>query len=73
MPKEPIRIRIWQKLGDGSALCTDVELPAKTGDEGFAFLDAMSRRVGDPKDDARDKRWRALRMAEAELKRKERK
>jgi len=55
---KPIKARISRKQPDGTVLVTDFEIPCKTGDEGFRFLEEFVKRCGPVERDAeRDRRW----------------
>lgn len=59
MAERQIKVQVIEVLKGGVKRITNLELPERTGDEGFDFLDALHEKTacGAVPDPARTKRW----------------
>lgn len=72
MPEHTVAIFVGQKLSGGGVAEFRLEIPSRTGSEGFDFLDALEKRTeGRIPDPARDRRWLEM-MARKESEAKKR-
>jgi hypothetical protein len=62
MAERHIKVQVVEFLEGGGKRVTNVELPERTGNEGFDFLGKFHERTGGgaPIDQARERRWREV-------------